>query len=117
VKNWFQSLLSNSTCTATQRQQQREQQRRRANDPRAQERAEYEASLRRAVDEGHDTNSSQYEMNRAKCSGASNVFGDFLYEVKGNRNGGDGARAAGARPSTAGPLRPSTAASWHSNYY
>ena len=97
-------------------------------DPRAQERAAYEASLRRAAEESRDTNSYEYEMNKMKCSSGSNILGDFLYEVKGNRNGGGGGGRPSAievRPVSAGPPPPQQLqqqqqqqrVSWHSNFY
>jgi hypothetical protein len=97
------------------RQQQHPQHGMHVHDARAQERAEYESALRRGAEE-RDVDSLQYQMNRARCVGVSNILGDFLYEVKDDRSG-SGGRVEGALSSAAGPPRPKTASSWHSEYY
>lgn len=105
---------------AEEEERRRRDEERRANDPRARERAAHEASLRRATRESMDANSHAYEINRARCTGANNILGGFLYEVKGNSGDewvGPGPSHVDVRPA-GGPPKPSIAhPSWHSNYY
>ena len=75
-------------------------------DTRVRERMEYEVTLRSAAEERR-ASEAEYAANKAKISGASNILGDYMYEVRGNyntgRNGGKGRGPHEGRPHTAGP--------------
>ena len=106
------STTTMMTASASASAEEERRRRRATNDPRVRERVEREEALRRAAEENANANARAFRMNKTKCLGSNNVFGDYLYEVRGNVNdddayggGGDGGSRSPieVRPVSAGP--------------